>query len=137
VKLTEAFGARGDLEQNGVWVPIYGQTGDMCEVLLARAGGRNSAYEALLLQLTRPHRREIEAGYAPPSLMEGILAEVFARTVVKGWRGLGGESGDIPFSPAKAKELFLEYPDFFQVVRERAVSAQTFTQADTEAVAGN
>ena len=136
MKLGQAFAARADLEQEGVWIPVYGPKGDKAEILLARAGGRNSAYDAAMLRAGRPHRRLLEAGMAPPQLMDEILAEVYAETVVKGWRGLEDEDGNpIPYSRAKAAELLRAHPDFCDFVRDAAMSAQTFTRIDSEVVA--
>jgi len=134
-------------ELNGVWVEFA----EGIEVCLARNGNRN--YRKVLRQLTRPHldivRRvnlateeeitddpELQAGQ---ELLEDILKEVRANTILLGWRNIQDDNGDIEYSPEKALEFFKDprLHDFYKFVIFESSNADNFRVTKIEEAAKN
>jgi hypothetical protein len=87
----------------------------------------------------RAERRNLEKPYRnfqniPDSVQEDILRKVVARTVLLDWKGMTDTDGkEIPHSPAKAEELFKEFPDFLNDVVGLSVARETFQAEAAEA----
>lgn len=112
-------------ETEGVWV----QVDDGVEWLVARINNDKARAERRTLEKPYKNFREI-----PDSVHEDILRKVVARTVLLGWKGMKDDKGkEIPHSPAKAEELFKEYPDMLSDVMSLSMARETFQTEGTEA----
>src|SRR5690606_2819418 len=72
-----------ELEKNGIWIN-YGTE----RVLMARAGGENKNSTKVLTALTAPMKRALDLGLVGEEASVAISAEVYAKTIVKGWQTL-------------------------------------------------
>jgi hypothetical protein len=141
--LFELFGNDPASELDGEWFEIKGTV----TVLLARAGGRNTAYEAMLNRLLRPRRQQLKSSDLPVQELRNIQAKCFARTVVKGWKtlidgtwqtGLPSyemregrpviKDGTMPCTPENVERLLLDLPDLHEVLIELASEGDNFRE---------
>ncbi|MNV75702.1 hypothetical protein D3C71_1690130 [compost metagenome] len=111
------------------------------EVTVARAGGSNTAYEKAMLDVHKKHKYKLENGLFAGDEANRVLAEVYAATVVLGWRSkkfgegkLEGKGGKpIEFSRQAVADLLVALPALFQDVRARATAIGDFRKAQLEA----
>ena len=82
--IRKIFETSPSVEIQGVWQD-YGKG---VEILLARAGGSNKAFAKRFTELTKPHRRLIQAEAIDDATAQEILYQVYAETVVKDWKGI-------------------------------------------------
>lgn len=128
------FGTDHEMEKRGMIVD-FGSAG---KILIARAGGANSAFAKVFEAKTRPHRRSIDLGIMDDKLANELLMAAFAETVVLGWEGIKNKKGKlIPFNKKNAIELFTDLPDLFIAVREEAVKMANFKTLEIEDDSGN
>lgn len=121
-------------ERTGVVIDL-GETG---KITVARAGGANARFEKRMVEITKPHRRSIQTGIIDKKTADGLLAQVYAETVVLGWEGLTDENGQaLPFSKENAQKLLLDLPDLFLLIRTTSEDQTLFRQEVLEADAGN
>ena len=134
VSIYDMFDTDREMERKGMIVD-FGSAG---KVLIARAGGANSAFAKVFEFKTRPQRRLIDAGIMEEKLANELLMEAFAETVVLGWEGIKNREGKlIPFNKKNAIELFTDLPDLFIAVREEAVKMANFKTLQVEGDSGN
>lgn len=100
-------------ENEGVWVDfVLG-----IKLLIARA--RNPKYLALMQRLVDPHRQEIRSNEMDLEVLNDILKQVRAETVLLDWENIEDDKGiTIPYSSEKALEFFKdpELKDFYTFV---------------------
>jgi len=124
------------LESKGIWLN-YGKDG---KFLVARAGGANKRFTKRMEAATRPYRRQLEAGtFNDNDLLEKVLAEVFAETVILGWEGITNKKTgeDVPFTKENCIRLLKAIPNLFADLREQAASMANFRQEGLEEDAKN
>lgn len=122
-------------EVQGLWVPF--PEADI-EVLIARAGGRNYAYQKAESDAVAEHLETIEK--MDPEEFAKVIAPAYAAHVVKGIRGPGfvGEDGQpMTYTAEVGADLLVALPDFFETVRMIARNRSVFQKAKVEAIAGN
>jgi len=139
MSLFKRYKTDADRETSGVWIS-YGTTADgrTIEFKIARAGGQNKAYEKRFEALTRPYRRQIQTESLDDETSDRIVRQLFAETIVLGWRNVEDEEGKpIAFSAEACRKLFDELPDLFRDIREDATKQAIFRQDVLERDAGN
>lgn len=105
---------------------------------LARAGGVNARYGRMLAAKIRPYTRQIADETIDPDLANDLLIEVFAETVILGWKGItDAEGNELPFTAANALALFKQLPDLFIDVRDHAGKMANFRAQEITDVVGN
>lgn len=113
------------------------EAGDVI-IRIRRAGGANKEYSKALTSKMRPYRKQVEAGTLDNGVAERVLREVYAETVVIGWKNVKGEDGkDIPFSADAVKDLFSDMPDLFVDVQTQATQMALFRAEVAESIAKN
>lgn len=153
MSLWQTYGTDADLETTkGVTIEF-----DSCKVTLARAGGSNLKYQRALLAKTRPYRAAIDAGTAAPEVLNDILIEVYAETVVIGWGTKVGDqylvgiepppvkgtkleldsNGLLPFTPKNVAFVLKQLPDFFAYIQGEAQKIANFRAEEAEVAAKN
>ena len=102
-------------EVEGVEQPF----GDGAFVTIARIG--NSEYKKLLRNKYKASRAILEQeDDLATELGEQVMVEVYARTIVKGWRGISFDGQtETPYSIANAEEA-LKYKDFQSKIQKYA-----------------
>lgn len=139
MSLHNTFATDKKKEVEGQWVR-YGQNDDgtTIEMLIARAGGRNIQFERVAEFVYKPARRRINMGDIDPVELRILTQTVFARSVVKDWRGVRNEDGEeIPFGEQTFLALMEEFPDIWLDVKDFAESMGNYRVAQVEADAKN
>lgn len=146
MSMYKSFGTEKSLEVEGVWTNY----GDF-RVKIAHAGGANKPFLTYGEQVMKPFRRAIESGSFPRERMEGILFDIYAKHVVKGWEvntgkngednwvpGIEGPDGEtIPFTYDNVMKTFRALPALFYDIKEVAESIAAYRQMDLEEESGN
>lgn len=124
----ETFASNEAAEENGTWFPF----GEDAELLVARGGNRY--YERLMMRLYDQNRVALEGFDSDDDqkvkeadeASDRIMIEVFARTLLKGWRGNITYKGQpLEYSVENAK-LLLAHRRFRVKVGEFADNAAAF-----------
>ncbi len=132
------FKADPSLEKDGVWLEYGEADGKPVRILIARAGGANTAYTKRLEALVKPYRRQIQTETIDPEQVQKLLKQAYAETVVLGWENVTDAEGNpLPFSAANVVKLFTELPDLWQDVQEQAQRATLYRAEILKAEAGN
>lgn len=109
-------------ERNGV--PLhYGMNskGEDIVFTVAREGGRNVQYQKVAEHIFKPYRRQIQHNQIDPEVLEKLLAEVYSKTVVKGWQGVEDENDEpLDFTEANVLKLLNDLPVVFDAIKEVA-----------------
>lgn len=76
----EQYEVNEDLEKTGVWLvdPFH-------RMKVARAGGRNEAYQRQYDALTKPYKRAIQLKTLPKETDLALSRELYARACIKSW----------------------------------------------------
>lgn len=129
--------------EKGTWISY----GDF-EVCIARIGRSNRAFQKMMESKTRKYRRQIDANVADAKVLEAILTECIAHTVVCGWKAridgqwhdgklvtVDGQVQDA--TPENVLALLKSLPDLADQIREDANNADTFRNFSDEEDSGN
>lgn len=137
--LYNQFKTDPELEKAGLWLE-YGPNSKKQEqrIRIARAGGANTQFQKRMEALTKPYRRQIQTEIIGNDVVQRLMRQAYAETVVLGWENIEGPNGeDIPFSVENCVQLFTDLPDLFTDVQEQAQKAVLFRAEVREADAGN
>lgn len=139
MNLYTMFKADSKAEKEGVWLEYGdGADGKPVRIRVARAGGSNNAYTKRLEALVKPHRRQIQTETIDAELVQKMLKQAYAETVVLAWENVTDESGNaLPFSAANVVKLFNDLPDLWLDVQEQAQRAALYRADILAAEAGN
>lgn len=126
-------------EKNGV--PLeYGLNSKKEKItfIVAREGGRNVQYQKVAEHIFKPFRRQIQHNQIDPDILDGLLAEVYAKCVVKGWTGVEDENEQpLEFSEKNVVKLLTDLPVVFDAIKEVARDFNQFLLEGLEADAKN
>lgn len=139
MSLYKQFKTDNSLEKEGILLE-YGENskGKPIAIRIARAGGANKAYEKRMEIRVKPYRRQIQNEIIETALVEKIIKEVYAETIVLGWENVEDENGnDMEFSVENCLKLFDDLPDLFRDIQEQSQRAALFRQEVREADAKN
>lgn len=128
-----AFLTEPKLEKDGVWV-VYGDE----EWLLARAGSHNRLYNQISEAVMRPYRRQAQLGTLHPDKADELVATIFARSVVRGWKKVTDLEGNLlEFNEKNVIARLLMIPDQFETIREDAMRPALYRREMTDVDKGN
>lgn len=130
MSLYKAFETNPELEKQGI-VLEYGDNskGKPIGIRIARAGGSNSAYNKRLEVLVKPYRRQIQTETIDNKVLEKLVLQAFAETVVLGWENVEDRDGnDMEHNVENVIKLFTDLPDLFKDVQEQASKAVLFRE---------
>jgi hypothetical protein len=139
MSLYKKFATDTSLEKEGVLLQ-YGENshGKAICIRVARAGGSNKRYLERLEQRFKPLRRQVQNETIERGLMETIIRQVFAETVVLGWENVEDAEGKpLPFTRENCLKLFDDLPDLFADIKESAESIALFRAEVREVDAKN
>jgi|SRR6185436_3095535 len=126
--LKEKFGTVGAMETDGVDVHLGGDA----FVTVRRAGGSNLAYLRETRRMYSKHKRAIDAGSIEGAEAERLLMDVYAATIVTGWRGVELDGAALEFNRANVTRLFVEVPEVFRIIKEEAERIANFQAAQVD-----
>lgn len=126
-------------ERNGV--PLeYGLNSKKEPVtfIVAREGGRNVQYQKVAEHIFKPFRRQIQHNQIDPDVLDGLLAQVYSKCVVKGWAGVEDENNEpLEFNEKNVVKLLTDLPVVFDAIKEVARDFNQFLLEGLEADAKN
>lgn len=131
----KTFGTSADLE-NGKGIDLdYGDDG---VIVIHRAGGANKKYTSVAAQKLKPYTRKLQNGTADPEAINKVMAEIYAESVIIGWRGVKDENGkDLKFTKENVVKLLIDLPDLFEDIQEQATKISNFRASENEDIAKN
>lgn len=125
---TKRYATNKQAEREGVEVDF----GDGMFVTLVRMNHPDA--KKLRRKLEKPYARMTEI---PDDVQEGILNQVMAQVIVRGWRGVDLGNGEVPYSADNVADVFKRFSDFRDDVATAALTRETFKTEDDEAAAKN
>lgn len=106
--------------------------------IVAREGGRNVQYQKVAEHIFKPYRRQIQHNQIDPEVLDSLLAQVYAKAVVKGWSGVEDEHDNpLPFTEANVLKILTELPVVFDAIKEFARDFNQFLLESLEEEAKN
>lgn len=125
----DQFETSASLEQEGVWLDFGSY-----RVKVARAGGANKRYTALIDVRMRPHRRQIEKGTLGEEFGKKLIMDCFAETVVLDWEGMvdSDRVTPLPFSADNVKMIFTALPNFYEEIMAACTDIANFRSESLE-----
>lgn len=149
MSLYKNFKSDENLEKSGILLE-YGtnSAGKDITIRIARAGGANTQFQKRMEAVVKPYRRQIQTETIDTKMVEKLVRQVYAETVVLGWENVefpvldseGKDTGaveELPYTVANCLRLFNDLPDLFLDVQEQAQRAALFRAEIREADAGN
>lgn len=127
------FATDTDMEATGITVD-FGEF----QFLIARAGGGNQKYGAMMEQKMRPHKRLFDKNLLGEEKAMEIAVDVFAKTVVLGWTNVVDREGKpLTYSVVNCKKLLTDLPELFRELQAEAMNSANFRALDAEEIAKN
>jgi|LWDU01.1.fsa_nt_gi hypothetical protein len=128
-----------DIDRESAGFAMTFQDGDVeVTINIARAGGSNKAYAALMQKLLRPHQLAASSGGVNDDIAEEILIRVMSETLVTGWSGIYDRDGEeLPFSVETCKKVLTDLPQLRENIWEEANRVANFMMGDREESAKN
>lgn len=114
------------LEADGVWVPYY-----TADLKIARYHGDN--FNKVFANLTRPHRKEIEAGTFPEEKQADLMGQALAESILLGWKNVTENGSLVEYSVERAKQLMIKDRDCRAFVLEYSRKIENYIPAEEEA----
>ena len=109
-------------------------------VVIARAGGRNTAFNRHMSELLAEHAEKLAANTMEEGEFDSILVPAYATHVVKLIEGPGWvDENDNPMgnTPEDYEKALRALPDFYEEIRNLAFLRSTFRKKQDDAIAGN
>lgn len=132
--LNKLFGTDKTAEIEGIWVDYPNGV----SMKIARMGGANTEYSRYLTNQLKPYKFQIDRGTLSEDKSREILLEVFARYVLKDWKGVTDEKGQpIEYSVEAAKKVLAEYPELLNELQTLASDYRRFAREVLEETAKN
>lgn len=131
----EQYETDKNLESGDGVVLDYGKAGS---IIIHRAGGNNRKFLTVTQATLAPYRRQIQAGTLDEGTDAKLMAEIYATSVIVGWKGVKGRDGKtLPFTKANVIKLLLDLPELFADIKEQAANVANFRKAQIEEEAKN
>ena len=128
-ELRKVYGTNKQLEQDGVWFSPPHLTNKKAAFLLARMHHTNKVWQTEVARIHRKYHSEIAAGDTNnPAMLKEVL-QAFCRIIVKGWKGMGDDGGEVPFTFHGIYDLLSDVPDLYDTLAE-AAGVRTKYQAE-------
>ena len=138
----DIFETDEDLESTGVWIDY----GDF-RILIAAAGQGNKAYVKYAEKALKPVRKAMQAGALGNERAQAIMADIYAKTIVKAWEvkagdkwksGIESKEGELlPVNYDTIKTTFMALPNLFIDIQEQANTISNFRKEELEEEAKN
>ena len=120
--LDKEFGTDKKREVEGTWIPL--EVGKSGEVLIARI--QNVNWRRLARKLPKSIRRQMNDDLLPEGTLDEITAELMAKSIILGWKGLTIGGQEVIYSTETCMEILLKYPDFRTRLYDMASDIENF-----------
>jgi hypothetical protein len=102
-------------------------------ISITRAGSSNKKYKSTMARVFKPHMMTTGVISASDEEASKLLKEVYAESIVVGWRGFKDAEGkEINFTKSNCIELFDDAPEIFEIVQNEASKFSNFARRDEE-----
>lgn len=103
-------------------------------ITIRRAAASNRKYKTAMARTFKPHQKIGGTLTVDDETAEQLLREVYAESIVVGWKGFIGPDGKhVTFSKANCIELFTDAPEIFDHVKNESAKFSNFAKGDVEA----
>lgn len=134
-----AFGTAQDVEKTGVWCEFVGFGGVSVSLRIARMGGSNHEMQKVVQELYKPYRRNgVDNVALPPDVDAMLMRRMFARCIVRDWKGVYGDDGEpIPCTPENVERVLEGAPILVEFIQQEASNLHNYAVARREDEAKN
>lgn len=102
-------------------------------ITITRAGPSNRKYKVTMAKVFKPHQSIGGVLKIGDDAADDLMKEVYADSVVTGWRGfIGNDDKEIQFNKKNCLELFNESPEIYDSVRTESAKFSNFARRDVE-----
>ncbi len=131
----KSFSMNQDLEA-GKGVDLdYGKSG---VITIHRAGGSNQKYSKVASAKLKPYARQLHTKTADPKVIERVMAEIYAESVIIGWKNVKDSEGKaMSFTKANVVKLLTDLPELFADIQRAADDVALFREEELEEDAKN
>lgn len=120
--LKKTFGTNKDAEINGVW-----HTVGNARLLIARVNNQN--YQRVLRRLISPNTTIVNTNSEESQeLIKDYTLQAMAQAILVDWENLKEDDKEIPYSPENAYRILKEYPDFLELVSQKATDLKFYRE---------
>jgi hypothetical protein len=139
MSLYKQFKSDENLEKSGILLEYgFNSAGLPITIRIARAGGGNTAYSKRMEHKVKPYRRQIQTETIDTQVVEKLLREVYAETVVLGWENVeDGDGNPMAHSVSNCIKLFEDLPDLFKDIQEQSQRSALFRADLLDSAEGN
>lgn len=132
--LRKLFGTNQTAEVEGIWVDYPSGI----SMKIARMGGANTEYARYLTNQLKPYKFQLDRGTLAEEKSKEILLDVFARYILKDWKGVTDEKGlPIAYDVEAGKKILSEYPELLNDLQALASDYRKFALEVLEETAKN
>ncbi|AEP08887.1 hypothetical protein [Micavibrio aeruginosavorus] len=113
----------------------YGASGI---ITIHRAGGSNQKYAKVASAKLKPYARQIQAKTADVDVINRVMAEIYAESIIIGWSGVSGPDGKpMKFTKENCVKLLIDLPELFVNIQQAADDFALFRAEQLEEDAKN
>ena len=125
----DLYSTDSKLEEDGINVDF----GDYGIFVVARSGGANEKFLKAIERKSRPYRRQIDSGDIDLDIMNRLIMETMAESVILNWSGVKGRDGkNLKFSPETCLKLFEDLPDLYAALRDESQKLANYRALEIE-----
>ena len=129
--LGKIFSSNDEKEEEGVWEDF----GDGAGLLIASS--HNKRFQKMFRKIPNGIRAQMNNGSLHDDIARGLMAGIFAETLLLDWRKMSDEGKELIYSKEEAKKFLLKYKHFANFVWERAEDQSRFRDEEIEEEAKN
>lgn len=120
--LAANFKTDKNAEITGVWH-------DLIDGKIKIARFNNPVYQKVLRRLVTPHSQVLNTGSEEAQeLLTKLTTEAMAEAILVDWEGLQDEGVDLPYSKENAFAMMVKYPDFREIVSQKATTLKFYRE---------
>ena len=124
--LGKNFSSNEEKEAEGVWEDF----GDGAGLLIASS--HNKKFQKLYRKVPAGIREQMNNGTLSDDIARSIMAGIFAKALLLGWRKISDEGKELTYSEEVAKEQLVKYKRLANFVWERAEDQTRFQNEEIE-----
>lgn len=118
-------------EEEGVWEEF----GEGAGLLIASS--HNKKFQKLFRKVPAGIREQMNNGTLSDGIARGIMAGIFAKSILLDWKKISDEGKELSYSEETAKEYLIKYKRLANFVWERAEDQTRFMNEEVEEEAKN
>lgn len=131
----DTFSTDKDLEAGKGVTLDYGAAGS---ITIHRAGGANRKFLTTMDAKLKPYRRQIQAKTMDDSVADRLMAEIYADSIIVGWKGVKDASGKaLSYTRDNVIKVLTDLPELFNDIKEQSSIVANFRKEQIETEAKN